>query len=104
MTEITLDGLNALITKAKELKKLLQENPEILEYMRLAEKFSDAAVLPIPTDRLIRAGEAAKILGVNPAKITEYADRKILTRLHVDGSIQSKFWLSEVKSVAKNVE
>lgn len=104
MTEISLDGLNTLIAKAKELKKILQENPEILEYMRLAEKFSDAVILPIPTDRLVRAGEAAKILGVNPAKISEYADKKILTKLYVDGSSHSKFWLSEVKAVAKNVE
>lgn len=101
MTEITLDGLNTLITKAKELKKLLQENPEILEYMRLAEKFSDAAVLPIPTDRLIRAGEAAKILEVNAAKISEYADKGILRKFYVDGSSHSKFWLSDVKALAK---
>ena len=101
MTEISLDGLNTLIAKAKELKKLLQENPEILEYMRLAEKFSDAVILPIPTDRLIRTGEAAKILGVNPSKISEYVEKKILTKLYVEGSSHSKFWLSEVKAVAK---
>ena len=101
MTEISLEGLEKLIEKGRELKKLLQENPEILEYMRLAEKFSDAAVLPMPTDRLIRAGEAAKILGVNSAKISEYADKKILTKLYVDGSSHSKFWLSEVKALAK---
>lgn len=101
MTEISLDGLNTLIAKAKELKKLLQENPEVLEYMRLAEKFSDAAILPLPTDRLIRAGEAAKILGVNPAKISEFVDKGILKKFFVDGSSHSKFWLSEVKAVAK---
>ena len=72
-----LDGLNKLIDKA-------QENPEILEYMRLAEKFSESAILPIPSDRLIRTGEAAKILGVNPARIREYADKKILTKLRVE--------------------
>ena len=93
--------MKRLIEKGRELKKLLQENPEILEYMRLAEKFSDAVILPIPTDRLICAGEAAKNLGVNPAKISEYADKQILTKLYVDGSSHSKFWLSEVKAVAK---
>ena len=103
MTDISLEGLERLIEKGRELKKLLQENPEILEYMRLAEKFSDAVILPIPTDRLIRAGEAAKILGVNPAKISEYADKKILTKLYVDGSSHSKFWLSAVKAVAKKL-
>lgn len=35
MTDISLDGLERLIEKGRELKKLLQENPEILEYMRL---------------------------------------------------------------------
>lgn len=83
------------------MRKILESNPEIFEYMRLAEKFSDAAILPLPTDRLVRAGEAAKILGVNPAKIGEYAEKKLLTKLHVEGSSQNKFWLSEVKSMAK---
>jgi len=101
LTDISLEGLEKLIEKGRELKKLLQENPEILEYMRLAEKFSDSVILPIPTDRLIRTGEAAKILGVNPSKISEYVDKKILTKLYVYGSSHSKFWLSEVKGVAK---
>ena len=103
MTEISLEGLEKLIEKGRELKKLLQENPEILEYMRLAEKFSESAVLPMPTDRLIRAGEAAKILEVNTKKISEYADKKILKKFYVDGSSHSKFWLSDVKALAKEV-
>ena len=85
MTEISLEGL------------------EILEYMRLAEKFSESAVLPMPTDRLIRAGEVAKILEVNTKKISEYADKKILKKFYVDGSSHSKFWLSDVKALAKEV-
>ena len=81
MTDVSLRGLERLIKKGREPKKFLQENPEILEYRRFAEKFFDAVILPIPVDRLIRAGEAAKILGVNPAKISEYANKKILTKL-----------------------
>ena len=102
MTEINLETLNALIEKGKELKALLNETPEILEYLRLTDKLNgEKNILPIVSDRLIRAGEAAEVLGVNSQTIGRYAREGILTPFKVDGSNQNKFWLSEVKAIAK---
>ena len=102
MTEISLETLNALIEKGKELKALLKETPEILEYLRLTDKLNgEKNILPIVSDRLIRAGEAAEVLGVNSATICRYAREGILTPFKVDGSNQNKFWLSQVKAIAR---
>lgn len=49
-------------------------------------------------DRLVRAGEAAKILGVNKSTIGALCRAGLLTPLYVD-SEQKRFWLSEVKAI-----
>ena len=100
MTEISLEQLNALITAGEKLKKLLTDTPEIIEYLRLIQD-SDKNVLPIKSDVLIRAGEAAKILCVSKGTISHYVKVGILTPLFTPESTQMKFWLSQVKSVAK---
>ena len=89
MTEISLENLNALVTAGEKLKRLLQDTPEVLEYLRLVSGV------------LVRAGEAAQVLGVNKETIYRYAEEKLLTPLYTPHSNQMKFWLSEVKSVAK---
>ena len=103
MTEINLEALEKLLKKGRELKQLLKETPEILEYLRLLEKFSNGerSIIPIPTDKLVKSGEAAEVLGVNKATIDGYAKAGILTPLYTAGSTHKKFWLSEVKAVAK---
>ena len=103
MSEISLETLEVLIKKGRELKQLLKETPEILEYLRLLEKFSNGerSIIPIPTDKLVKSGEAAEVLGVNKATIDNYSKAGILTPLYTAGSNHKKFWLSEVKAVAK---
>lgn len=103
MTELTLANLDALIQKAERLKELLQNTPEIIQYLQLADNLQ-GAIMPIPTDRLIRTGEAAKVLNVSKATISYYARTGILTPLYTAGSTHKKFWLSEVKAVAKRLE
>lgn len=100
MTELTLENLDAMISKAEQLKKILTETPEIIAYLKLASSFK-GSILPTPTDRLIRTGEAAKVLNVSKATISAYAKVGILTPLYTAGSNHQKFWLSEVKAVAK---
>ena len=82
----------------------MKENPEILEYLRLLEKFSgEKSIIPIPADKLVMSGEAAEVLGVNKATIDGYSRAGILTPLYTAGSTHKKFWLSEVKAVAKRI-
>ena len=99
MTEISLENLNALVSTGEKLKRLLTETPEVLEYLRLVSGGEEKNILPVKSDVLIRAGEAARVLGVNKETIYRYAEEKILTPLYTPYSNQMKFWLSEVKSV-----
>lgn len=98
---MNLENLDLLIDKAQQLKDLLQGTPEIIQYLNLADNLQ-GAVLPIPTDRLIRTGEAAKVLNVSKATISHYAKTGILTPLYTPGSTHQKFWLSKVKAVPQN--
>ena len=91
MTEISLENLNALVSKGRELQKILTETPEILEYLRLIQRGENNVLV----------GEAAKILCVSKATIYRYALDKALTPYYTAGSEQMKFWYSEVKALAK---
>ena len=65
MDEINLENLNVLVEKAVELKQVLSESPEILQYLRLIKEIGAEKVeVPRVDDVLLRAGDAAKILGV----------------------------------------
>ena len=100
MTEISLESLNLLVERARELQKLLTESPEILEYLRLIRQ-GENNILPIKSDVLIRVGEAAKILCVSKATIYKYAVDRKLTPYYTANSEQMKFWYSDVKALAK---
>ena len=102
MTEISLDSLDSLVNKGRELQKLLTETPEILEYLRLI-KDGENNVLTTKTDVLVRVGEAAKILCVSKATIYRYAVERKLTPYYTADSKQMKFWYSEVKALAKKI-
>ena len=54
----------------------------------------------LPPDRLIRAGEAAQILGVGKSTIGEFVKARLLTPFYVN-SDQKRFWLSEVKALPR---
>lgn len=102
MNELNLDNLNMLVAKGLELQKLLHDSPEILEYLRLIRDVdTEKGTSAIGSDRLVRAGEAAKILCVKKETIYRYAMEKILTPMYTADSTHMKFWLSEVKSVAR---
>lgn len=98
MAEISLENLNALVEKGRELQKLLTETPEIIDYLRL---INSGNALPLKTDMLIRVGEAAKILCVSKSTIYQFVIEKILTPYYTADSKQMKFWYSEVKALAK---
>ena len=103
--EVNFENLDALITKAQELKKLLKESPEILAYLRLinevgAEKLSTPKV----DDVLLRSGEVAKILGVSVAAINHYVKTGKLKRYLIAGSTHWRYWRSEVKALAQEIK
>ena len=99
---MTVSDIEAMVEKGRELQKLLQETPGIIRFMELMKELGDsAAILPAKADRLIRAGEAAQILGVDKAQIYKYAKEGKLTALYTAGSNHKKFWLSAVMSLPK---
>ena len=98
------DDLEALVTRSQELKKLLKETPEIITLLQLLkEQGSDKAVTVIKTDALLLAGQAATVLAVDKARIYGYVKEGLLKPYYTPGSSRMKFWLSEVKALAKEV-
>jgi len=95
-----LAEIEALVEKGQELKKLLQETPEIISFLTLLKDLGDEkVVLPIKTDILIRAGQAAEILGVDKALIYKYVKEGRLHPYRTPPASHMKFWLSEVKAI-----
>ena len=100
MEQISLADLDVLVKKAGELKKILQETPEIITYLQLVKDLGDEkAVMPIQTDVLIRAGQAATILGVDKSLIYRYVEEGRLRPYRTPPASHMKFWLSEVKAI-----
>lgn len=100
MENIKMKDLDTLITKGKELQAILRENPDIISFLRLLKELGDeAAILPAKADRLIRAGEAAKILGVSKGTIYRYEREGKLQAWHTADSSQKKFWLTQVMAL-----
>lgn len=94
---VDMEQLDLLIQKGRELKALLEENPEILDFLKAIKETKDIkAIMPIKSDALIHAGEAAEVLGVNKACIYKYVKHGLLTPYYTPGSDFMKFWLSEV--------
>lgn len=101
MNDFSLEKLDALIAKGRELKKLLTQTPEILTYLQLINDIdNDKIQAPKVDDVLIRAGEAARILDVNQSTISHYVKSGRLRGYLVAGSSHLKFWRSEVKALA----
>lgn len=101
MAAISVDDLDKLIEKGKELKALLEKSPEITAF---AKAVADNAkpVLVVDNDRLILAGEAASILGVNKSTIGRYIDEGLLNVYYVPHSSRRRFKLSEVWGALKH--
>ena len=90
MSTINLDDLANFITQAQKLQDILHDVVPYIEVIKQG----------MPNDRLIRAGEAARILGVSKTKIGHYVKSGLLKPYYTDSEFQ-KFWLSEVKALPK---
>ena len=90
MSTINLDDLANFITQAQKLQDILHDVVPYIEVIKQG----------MPNDRMIRAGEAARILGVSKSKIGQYVKAGLLKPYYTDSEFQ-KFWLSEVKALPK---
>ena len=90
MSTINLDDLATFITQAQKLQDILHDVVPYIEVIKQG----------MPNDRLIRAGEAARVLGVSKSKIGHYVKSGLLKPYYTDSEFQ-KFWLSEVKALPK---
>lgn len=97
--------IEALLEKGRELKTLLAEAPEIITFLGLMKDLGEEKViLPVKTDTLIRAGQAAVILGIDKATIYRYVREGLLRPYYTPHSTHMKFWLSDVKAIPKGAE
>ena len=92
---LDLDALQRATQTARELQMTLTEIAPLIESLH---KLGDLATLP--TDRLIRAGEAAKVLGVGESTIGQFVRARLLKPYYVN-SDQRRFWLSDVRTLAR---
>lgn len=96
---VNMDDLENLVAKGNELKALLTESPEILEYMKLAQNKTSITV-PTKMDCLITAKKAAYILGVGKSTIYQLEKDGLLQAFFTPNSRTRKFWMSDVMRVA----
>ena len=83
-----------------ELRKIHDAlTPELIRYLELTN--GTGMVMPIKGDMLIQQSEAAKVLDVNTTSISRFVREGILTPYYTPFSTRRKFWLSEVKALAK---
>lgn len=91
MNTLDLDNLQKITAQAQKLQTIARDLQPFLEMVRDFDG--------LPTDRLIRAGEVAKILGVNQSTIGALVKAKLLTPYYVTN--QKKFWLSQVMKLPR---
>lgn len=93
MNTLDLTALDKITAKAQKLQVIARD---LLPFLEMLKDFDGA----LPTDRLIRSGEAAKILGVGQDVIGKFVKAGLLTPFFVN-SDQRRFWLSEVMKVPR---
>lgn len=91
MNTSDLEELSKFVTQARELREIVRE---IMPYIEIIKR-------EMPNDRLIRAGEAAQILGVSKSTIGQFVKAKLLTPFYTANSQHQKFWLSQVKALPR---
>ena len=102
MGEINISDLDAMVQKGQELKELLQGTPEILSFVKCLHNSGEKQiVLPINMDVLLRASQAAKVLGTDKTCIYRYVREGLLHPFYTPHSQYMKFWLSDVKALAR---
>ena len=97
MNTLDLDTLTKFTERARELQAIVADLKPFLELIR---DLDGKIILPIPADRLIRAGEAAELLGVSQTTIGRFVKAGLLKPYYVN-SEQRRFKLSEVNSLIK---
>ena len=97
MNTLDLATLQKFTAQAQKLQAIAADLQPFLELIRELD-----GKIFLPTDRLIRAGEAAQILGVSKAAISAFVKQGLLTPLYVN-SEQKKFWLSQVKALPRKI-
>ena len=95
MNTLDLDALQRFTEQARRLQSIAADLQPFLELVKELDGKNFA-----PADRLIRAGEAAQILGVSKSAIGEFCKAGLLTPLYVN-SEQKKFWLSQVRALPR---
>ena len=95
MNTLDLATLQKFTAQTQKLQAIAAELQPFLEVIRELD-----GKIFLPSDRLIRAGEAAQILGVSKAAIGSFVKHGLLTPLYVN-SEQKKFWLSQVKALPR---
>ncbi len=98
MNTLDLDTLAKFTEKARELQAIAAELKPFLEMIR---ELGGRTILPAPADRLIRAGEAAQLLGVSQTTIGHFVRDGLLKPYYVN-SEQRRFKLSEVNALIKD--
>lgn len=100
---LRLDDLEAMVQKGRELQNLLRQSPEIVAFVEGLQQAKEPVLL-LEQDRLVGAGEAATILGVNRNSIGGYVKQGLLTPYYTPGSSSRKFRLSEVWQIPQKGE
>ena len=93
--QIRVDDLNALLEAGRALDKLLKESPAIAAFADAIQQ-SKEPVLVVEQDRLVRAGEASKILCVNRNQISKWVHEGVLKAFYTPGSSSAKFKVSDL--------
>ena len=92
-----LEELQQFTAAAQKLQAVAKDLMPLLDAIK---NLDSKKFVPMPSDRLIRTGEAAAILGVGQDVIGKFVRAKLLTPLYVN-SDQRRFWLSEVMNLPR---
>lgn len=99
---VSIAEIEAIVEKGWELQALLKESPNIMQFLRLVKETGESmAALPALSDVLICAGEAANVLKVDRGSVYRYEKAGLLKAYYTPGSLRKKFWLSDVKELAR---
>lgn len=97
---VSVNSFNNMLDSLKNLQQFISDNPDTLECLRLL-KDTHTITISEKTDRLITVKEACNVLGVSPNRIGEYVRNRILIAYFTPPASKRKFWLSEVKAIAR---
>lgn len=98
-----MNPLTETLNAARELQKILQENPDIVRFAEILSNQKEM-ILPKTFDNFISAAQAAKVLGVSRSLIYAYKERGLLTAYTLPDSSRVRFKASDVLALAKKEE